>query len=45
MKQDSSLFDKKETIKVTFPFTVTPEVVNKLIKQNEKERIPFGLYI
>ena len=45
MKQDSSLFDKKETIKVSFPFTVTPEVVNKLIKQNEKERIPFGLYI
>ena len=45
MKQDSSLFDKKETIKVAFPFTVTPEVVNKLIKQNEKERIPFGLYI
>ena len=33
MKQDSSLFDKKETIKVSFPFTVTPEVVNKLIKQ------------
>ncbi len=45
MKQDSSLFDKKETIKVSFPFTVTVEVINKLIKQNEKESIPFGLYI
>ena len=24
-------YDKKDTIKVSFPFTVTPEVINKLI--------------
>jgi ATP-dependent Lon protease len=45
MKQDSTLFDKKDTIKVSFPFTVTPEVINKLIKQNETDKIPYGLYI
>ena len=45
MKKDSTLFDKKDTIKVSFPFTVTPEVINKLIKQNETEKIPYGLYI
>lgn len=45
MKPDSKLFNKKDTIKVSFPFTVTAEIINKLIKQNEKESIPFGLYI
>jgi len=45
MKEDSTLFDKKDTIKVTFPFTVTPEIVDKLIKQNETSTIPYGLYI
>ena len=45
MKKDSTIFDKKDTIKVSFPFTVTPEVINKLIKQNETEKIPYGLYI
>ena len=45
MKDDSTLFDKKDTIKVTFPFTVTPEIIDKLIKQNETSSIPYGLYI
>jgi ATP-dependent Lon protease len=45
MKEDSTLFDKKDTIKVTFPFTVTPEIIDKLIKQNETSSIPYGLYI
>jgi len=45
MKTDSTLFEKKNTIKVTFPFTVTPEVVTKLIKNAETNNIPFNMYI
>ena len=29
MKPDSKLFNKKDTIKVSFPFTVTAEIINK----------------
>jgi ATP-dependent Lon protease len=45
MKPDSKLFDKKNTIKVTFPFTVTTEIINKLIKLGETNNVPFGMYI
>ena len=45
MKPDSKLFEKKNTIKVTFPFTVTAEVINKLIKLGETNNVPFGMYI
>jgi len=45
MKPDSTLFEKKNTIKVTFPFTVTPEVVTKLIKKDATNNIPFNMYI
>jgi hypothetical protein len=45
MKKDSTLFDKKDTIKVTFPFTVTPDVIDKLIKQNETNNVPYGMYL
>ena len=45
MKKDSTLFDKKDTIKVAFPFTVTPEVIDKLIKQNETNNVPYGMYL
>jgi hypothetical protein len=45
MKPDSSLFKKENTIKVTFPFTVTSEVIDKLIKQGETSNIPFGMYL
>ena len=45
MKADSTLFDKKlKSLNVTFPFTVTREVVNKLIKKQESS-IPQGLYL
>jgi len=45
MKPDSKLFEKENTINVTFPFTVTPEVINKLIKLGETSNVPFGMYI
>ena len=45
MKPDSSLFKKENTIKVAFPFTVTSEVIDKLIKQGEKSNVPFGMYL
>ena len=35
MKEGSSLFNKEETLKVEFPFTVTKEVVDKLIKKTK----------
>mgnify|MGYP000675161934 CR=1 FL=1 len=33
MKADSNLFDKEKSLKVEFPFTVTREIVDKLIKK------------
>jgi len=45
MKPDSKLFEKENTINVTFPFTVTSEVINKLIKLNKSTSAPFGMYI
>ena len=45
MKEGSTLFNKEETIKVTFPFTVTKEIVDKLIKKTESNTIPFGMYV
>ena len=45
MKEGSSLFNKEETIKVEFPFTVTKEIVDKLIKKTETNTIPFGMYV
>lgn len=46
MKPDSKLFDGEETIKVEYPFTITPEIVKKLIKKNDGSfKIPYGMYI
>ena len=45
MKEGSSLFNKEETLKVEFPFTVTKEIVDKLIKGGEKSTVPFGMYL
>ena len=36
MKEGSSLFNKEETLKVEFPFTVTKDVVDKLIKKSKE---------
>lgn len=36
MKPGSNLFEKDMSLKVEFPFTVTNEIVDKLIKKNDK---------
>ncbi len=45
MKEGSSLFNKEETIKVEFPFTVTKKIVDKLIKKSDDSTVPFGMYM
>ena len=45
MKKDSTLFENEKTIRVEFPFIVTSEIIEKLIKKGEKNAIPEGMYI
>ena len=45
MKPDSSLFEKESSIKVEFPFTVTREIVDKLVKRSNDGSVPFGMYM
>ena len=45
MKPDSSLFEKDMTLKVEFPYTVTTEVVSKMIKRDELSNVLKSLYI
>ena len=45
MEKDTTLFEKEEFINVEFPFEVTNEIVDKLIKQNDKDDIPFGMHM
>jgi ATP-dependent Lon protease len=45
MKKDSTLFENEKTIRVEFPFNVTSEITEKLIKKGEKNTIPEGMYI
>ena len=45
MKKGSKLFDNEESIKVDFPFTVTKNIVDKLIKRDNTNKIPFGMYM
>ena len=45
MKSDSTLFDGEVVLKVEFPFTVTKEIADKLIKESDKKTIPFGMYM
>jgi ATP-dependent Lon protease len=46
MKPDSNLFEQDMSIKVEFPFTVTKEIVDKLIKINKNENFKYkDLYI
>jgi len=45
MKEGSTLFDKQETLKVEFPFTVTKDIVDKLIKKSDDNQAPFGMYL
>ena len=41
MKPDTNLFEESMTLKVTFPFTVTVDVANKLIKKDGEENQSF----
>tara|TARA_B100000795_G_C22806455_1_gene445227 strand:- start:2663 stop:4891 length:2229 start_codon:yes stop_codon:yes gene_type:complete len=45
MKPDSSLFDGEVVLKVEFPYTITPDIVKKLIKVVDKKGAPFGMYL
>lgn len=45
MTPDTNLFEKEETIKVSFPFEVTCEIVGKLIKKDEKNGIIPSMYM
>jgi hypothetical protein len=46
MKPGSELFEKEQSLEVTFPLAVTEEIVKKLIKTGEtKNNTPFGMYI
>jgi len=45
MKPDSTLFEKEMTLKVEFPYTVTQDIVKKLIKKDEKSTTLYGLYV
>ena len=44
MKPDSKLFENETTLNVEFPFTVTSEMVKKLIKKDEPNMSLMGLY-
>ena len=44
MDGDTQLFNKEKTLDVKFPFTVTKDIVNKLIKKKESET-PLNMYI
>ena len=44
MKPDTNLFEKDISIKVEFPFNVTTEIIDKLIKKDNKST-HLSLYI
>ena len=45
LDKETTLFDKKEMMDVSFPLEITEEIVRKLIKEKDKKGIPFGMYI
>lgn len=45
MKPDTKLFNDVKTFKVEFPFTITNDVVNKLIKKNKQEQWYKNMYL
>ena len=45
MKKDSKLFEKETTFEVSFPFTVTVDIAKKLVKKDDRNGIPFGMYV
>jgi hypothetical protein len=44
IKTDTMLFEKEMSLKVSFPYTLTTEIVDKLIKKTEQNR-PMSLYL
>ena len=44
VKSGSKLFNKELSLKVEFPFTVTQDVIDKLIKKNNGDVAPYGMY-
>jgi ATP-dependent Lon protease len=45
MKPGSNLFEEDMALKVEFPFTVTKEIVDKLIKKEKESISLYGLYV
>tara|TARA_Y100000389_G_C17426222_1_gene499691 strand:- start:665 stop:1765 length:1101 start_codon:yes stop_codon:yes gene_type:complete len=44
MPSDSTLFDGNEVLEITKPFVISEDIVKKLIKKEESNKIPFGLF-
>ena len=44
-KPDSPLYDEDVTLNIKFPYKVTTEVVQKMIKREENNGSPFGMYM
>jgi len=46
IKPDTPLFENEMSLKVTFPFSVTNDVIDKLVKQsNDDKRVNLSLYL
>jgi hypothetical protein len=45
MKPGSNLFEEDMSLKVSFPFTVTKDIVDKLIKKDKDATSLYGLYV
>lgn len=45
MKPDTKLFNDVETFKVEFPFTITNDIVKKLIKKNKQDQWYRSMYV
>jgi hypothetical protein len=45
MRPGNNLFEEDMSLKVEFPFTVTNEIVDKLIKKEEDNVALYGLYV
>jgi len=44
MKPGTNLFEQEMSLNIEFPLTVTIDIVNKLLKKNKEERVPYGMY-
>ena len=45
MKPGTNLFGEDMALEVSFPFEVTTEVVDKLIKKTDESGPPMGMYM